>query len=157
LLYPHRLDESLTEAKLAQRLDPLNGLAQQQIGNALLQMKQYDRAIEEFRKGIELNPNSPFSHGLLSNTYHDAGRYAEALAEAQKACGRPSRCAFIAHILVHVRKTDEAEKIIEEIKDDPDSLSAPGVSRGPMPRSSARKRRSNGWSICTSPVRMAYS
>jgi TolB-like protein/tetratricopeptide (TPR) repeat protein len=129
LLYPHRLDESLTEAKRAQRLDPLNVLAQQQIALYFLEKKQYDKAIEEFRKGIELEPNTAFLHALLSKAYHDAGRYAEALAEAQKSWElneNPSGRAGIAHMLVHLGKTEEAEKIIEEIKNGPNSIAAWG-------------------------------
>jgi TolB-like protein/Tfp pilus assembly protein PilF len=120
LMWTGRLDQALVEAKRAQRLDPLNVYAQQAIAWWYGATKQYDRAIEERRKTIELEPNRPASHSFLALAYHDAGRYAEALAEAQKSCeliGKPSRCALVAHMLVHLGKTDEAEKIIEEIKD----------------------------------------
>jgi TolB-like protein/Tfp pilus assembly protein PilF len=115
-----RLDRCLVEAKLAQRLDPLNVYAQQIIAAYYWATKQYDRTIEERRKLVELEPNRHFSHGALAGAYHNAGRYAEALPEAQKACelmGQPSCGAQIAHMLVHLGKIDEAEKIIDEIKD----------------------------------------
>src|SRR5262249_51874865 len=55
----------------------------------------------------------------LSLTYDEGGRYAEALAPAQKAyalSGAQSHRAQVALVLVHLGKTDEAERIIEEIK-----------------------------------------
>src|SRR5262249_11952417 len=59
-------------------------------------------------------------HAHLAGTYHAAGRYREALAASQKAyelSRNPWHRAAIAHMLVHLGKTDEAEKIIDEIKD----------------------------------------
>jgi tetratricopeptide (TPR) repeat protein len=116
----HRPDEGLVEAKRAQRLDPLSFYGQQAIWRYFLEKRQYDGGIEELRKAIELEPNQLSMHAVLSGTYHDAGRYAEALAEAQKAyelSGQAWKRAGIAHMLVHLGKIDEAEKIIEEIKD----------------------------------------
>jgi TolB-like protein/Tfp pilus assembly protein PilF len=120
LLNVQRLDEARVEAKLAQRLDPLNPDGQQAIAWWFHATKQYDRAIEEYRKAIELEPNRSPMHAFLSTTYHDARMYEDALAEIEKAyqlSGNPWQRAGIAHMLVHLEKTDEAEKIIEEIKD----------------------------------------
>jgi tetratricopeptide (TPR) repeat protein len=120
LILMQRLDQALVEAKRAQRLDPLSVYAQQNIALWFVETKQYDRAIEEWRRGVELEPNRSFLRGALSWTYHDAGRYAEALAEAQKAyelSGDASQRVRVAHMLAHLGKTDEADEIIEEIKD----------------------------------------
>src|SRR5262249_10277899 len=57
----------------------------------------------------------------LSIAYRSAGRYQEALAEAQKTYelfgDSPFYRGEIALNLAHLGKTEEAEKIIEEIKD----------------------------------------
>jgi tetratricopeptide (TPR) repeat protein len=114
----HRLDEAIAEVKRAQKLDPLNPQAQQHIAMYFIRKKDYDRAIQENRKAIELEPNSSLFHGALAQTYHDAGRYTEALAEARRAyelSGEPLNPSQIAHMLAHLGKTDEAEKIIEEV------------------------------------------
>jgi TolB-like protein/Tfp pilus assembly protein PilF len=119
LVRMQRLNDALVEAKRAQRLDPLNPDAQL-IVRWFLETKQYDRAIEEYRKAIELEPNRSPTHAHLAGTYHAAGRYQEALVESQKAyelSGNPWHRAGIAHMLVHLGRTAEAEKIIEEIKD----------------------------------------
>jgi len=119
LMARHRLDEAIAEVKRAQLLDPLNSQAQQHIAMWFRRNKDYDRAIQENRKAIELEPNSSLFHGALAQTYHDAGRYPEALAEARRAyelSGDPLNRSQIAHMLAHLGKTDEAEKIIEEIK-----------------------------------------
>src|SRR5215472_2209254 len=120
LIMMQRLDDALVEAKRAQRSDPLSGYGQQAMWRWFLEAKQYDRAIEEMRKAIELEPNRSFFHEMLAITYHKAGRYADALAGYQKAYerfGKPEHPVMIAHMLVHLGKTDEAEKIIEEIED----------------------------------------
>jgi tetratricopeptide (TPR) repeat protein len=116
----HRPDEGLVEAKRAQRLDPLSVYAQQALWRWSLETRQYDRGVEELRKAIELEPNRSMLHGFLSVTYHAAGKYQEALVASQKAyelSGSSTDRAQIAHILVHLGKTDEAEEILEEIKD----------------------------------------
>jgi serine/threonine protein kinase/tetratricopeptide (TPR) repeat protein len=121
LLCVQRLDEALVEVKRAQRLDPLNAYAQQHLAWWFWEAKEYHRSIEEWRKAIELEPNRSFLHGALSASYDSAGMYAEALAEAQRAYelsgNHPTYRGRIASMLVRLGKTDEAEKIIEEIKD----------------------------------------
>jgi tetratricopeptide (TPR) repeat protein len=120
LVKMQRLDEALVEAKRAHRLDPLSPDGQQVIAEWFARTKQYDRAIEEYRKAIELEPNRGPMHAWLAMAYHDAGRHQEELLESQKAyelSGNPWHRAGIAHALVHLGKTDEALKIIEEIKE----------------------------------------
>jgi serine/threonine protein kinase/Tfp pilus assembly protein PilF len=116
----HRPDDGIVEAKRAKQLDPLSYYTQQAIWRYFLETRQYDEGIEELRKAIELEPSRTAPHSVLAATYRAAGSYQEALAEAQKAyelSGDPLRRGEIALDLAHLGKTDEAEKIIEEIKD----------------------------------------
>ena len=116
LLRMRRLDEALVEAKRAQRLDPLSAYAQQHIAWWYWETKQYQRSIEEWRKAIELEPSRSLLHAVLSEVYDDVGSYTDALAEAQKAyelSATSANRALVAHVLVHLGRTDEAETIIE--------------------------------------------
>ena len=47
--------------------------------------RQYDEAIEELRKVIELYPNRPVPHLYLAWVYLQTRQYEEAIAEIQKA------------------------------------------------------------------------
>jgi tetratricopeptide (TPR) repeat protein len=48
-------------------------------------MRDYDRAIEQHRKTLELEPNDAFTHELLGNTYEQKGMQKEAVAGWNKA------------------------------------------------------------------------
>ena len=119
LLRMRRLDEALVEAKRAQRLDPLSAYAQQHIAWWFWETRQYEKSIEEWHKAIELEPNRSLLHAVLSEVYDDVGRYTEALPEAQKAyelSATLANRALIAHILVHLGRTADAETVIDELK-----------------------------------------
>ena len=47
--------------------------------------RQYDLAIEQHRRTLELNPNHPNVRPLLALVYEQKGMYAEAIAELEKA------------------------------------------------------------------------
>ncbi len=115
-----RLDEALVESKWAQRLDPLSPERYQGIANWFAAKGQYEQAIEEYRKGFELDSSHGPMHAHLANIYERAGRYQEALSEVEKAyelSGSLMHRSGIAHMLVHLGRVAEAEKIIDEIKE----------------------------------------
>jgi len=82
-----QLDETLSEARVSlagalQRaiaLNPNNALAHQWYGWLLSARGQFDAAIREMRRALELDPLSPSKQNSLAATYHRAGRYDEAL------------------------------------------------------------------------------
>src|SRR6185436_1856574 len=47
--------------------------------------RQYDQAIEHFKKALEMDPNFPDAHAMLGWTYIRKGMYPEAIAEFEKA------------------------------------------------------------------------
>jgi tetratricopeptide (TPR) repeat protein len=120
LLTMHRLDEALVEINRVRRLDPLVVQGYQFMAWWFYEKKQPERAIEELRKGIELEPNRSILHTMLADGYHDLGMYREALTEYQKIyelAGSVSDRAQIAHMLVHLREPEQARKIVGEIED----------------------------------------
>jgi TolB-like protein/DNA-binding winged helix-turn-helix (wHTH) protein/Tfp pilus assembly protein PilF len=79
-----RPDESIREAQRAKELDPEGS----HLVGILVSRGQYDRAVEEVRKHLELRPKDGFAYiderGLIS-LYHLAGRHREEVEALQQA------------------------------------------------------------------------
>ena len=104
-----RFDEAVAEAKQSQG----------ELGHILFNARRYDEAIEEFRKGLEKNPNSIQARLGLGEVYVEQGRYEEAFAEMLKArplVNSPRHLARIGAVYAAAGKRDEAIKILEEVK-----------------------------------------
>ncbi|MDQ4122174.1 MAG: protein kinase [Acidobacteriota bacterium] len=80
-----RSDESMVELKLALTLDPLSSQINTAIGNLYYWMRNPDRAIEEYRKVLDLKPNFNIARCFLAEAYVQKGDFSAALIELQKA------------------------------------------------------------------------
>ena len=81
-----RFDEGLTELEQAQILDPLSTNVNVAIANNYYWSGQYDRAIEQHLKVMELDPNvGGLTRLYLGEAYLKQRRFPEAIAEIQKA------------------------------------------------------------------------
>ena len=76
-----RFEEALREIEQARRLDPLSLRINANVALVLYLGRQYDRAIVEARKALELEPNNAAAHTYLGRTYLQKGMHQEALAE----------------------------------------------------------------------------
>src|SRR5262249_15062912 len=76
-----RLDQALREMKRAQELDPLSPIINTNLGETLIDARQYDAAIEQLRKAIALDPHFGPPHGRLARALQQKGRYTEAVEE----------------------------------------------------------------------------
>jgi TolB-like protein/DNA-binding winged helix-turn-helix (wHTH) protein/Tfp pilus assembly protein PilF len=83
LAYQGRFDEAFTESERARQLDPLSLIIATDNGAILYFSRQYDRAIEQFRAVLEMEPNFPRAHVLIF-AYAQKGLFAEALADIEK-------------------------------------------------------------------------
>ncbi len=79
-----RFDESFAAYNRALELDPLSFAISTDLGMAYYYARQYDRAIEHFKKLIELDPNYLRTHFYLAKVYEEKGMFEEALAEIDK-------------------------------------------------------------------------
>src|SRR5262249_26151500 len=79
-----RSDEAVGEAKRALDLDPLSLPISYQVASAYYLSRHYDEAIEQGRKGVEMDSNFPLSHRGLARAYSAKGLYPEAIAEWKK-------------------------------------------------------------------------
>ncbi len=78
-----RFGEALAEAKRSLELDPLSH--RNSTGRILYFARQYDKAIEHFRKELEFEPNNYYARFFLGIAYGQKGMYQEAIAEIHKA------------------------------------------------------------------------
>jgi serine/threonine protein kinase/Tfp pilus assembly protein PilF len=116
-----RMGEAIAEAELAQQVDPLSLGMNSALGRVYHFARQYDRAIEQFRKTIEMDPNFAAAHSDIGESYVEKGMYAEATAEYQKALAISGRNLFYLAELgwAHARagNTPEANHILNELEE----------------------------------------
>jgi serine/threonine protein kinase/TolB-like protein/Tfp pilus assembly protein PilF len=114
-----RFDESLAEIKRAQQLDPLSLVITGNLIYSYLATGDVNAAIEQGRKAIELDANSPIGHLYLGLAYLKQG-HPEALAHLQKAVELSDRASeplgYLGYANATVGKRPEALAIIQEIK-----------------------------------------
>jgi TolB-like protein/DNA-binding winged helix-turn-helix (wHTH) protein/Tfp pilus assembly protein PilF len=74
-----RFDEAFPELQRARKLDPLSLIIQADTGAVLYFSRQYDRAVEQFRAVLDLDPDFPRAH-MITYAYVQQGRFTDALA-----------------------------------------------------------------------------
>jgi TolB-like protein/Tfp pilus assembly protein PilF len=84
LRFMNRLDEAIAEIGIARELNPLSLEINRELGSILIWAGQYDRAIEAFRKAIEMDPNHRYAHMLLGMAYLQKSMTDEALREFER-------------------------------------------------------------------------
>jgi serine/threonine protein kinase/Tfp pilus assembly protein PilF len=119
-----RADEGLAEMKRAYELNPLSIRINSGLGDMLAfahAHRQYDQAIEQFRKTIELEPaqwslGSIYWH--LGAVYEKKGMYVEAIAEYQKGMNLSGE-SDLAAALEQAYKTSsfsEAKRVVTKMR-----------------------------------------
>ncbi|MCA1838017.1 MAG: protein kinase, partial [Actinobacteria bacterium] len=112
------LNEAISERKLALELDPLSTTTIFELGQNFLFARNYDQAIAQFQRCLEMDPDYPAAHQYLPLAYVQKGMYEEALAKvrdapegaAVKTTGVPG---FVYAVSGH---TSDAKKELEELK-----------------------------------------
>ena len=84
LLSRGRLNEAFAELKLAQQLDPLSMVINFAVCQYYVDTKEFDKAIEEFIKIIDLNPEFPYTYYYLGFAYDQKGMYDQAVSQYRK-------------------------------------------------------------------------
>ncbi len=80
-----RNEEALAETQRSVEHEPLEPRYNYFWGKILLFMRHYDRAIDQFHKALELDPNYVMAHEDLGDAYEQKGMQREAIAEWGKA------------------------------------------------------------------------
>jgi TolB-like protein/DNA-binding winged helix-turn-helix (wHTH) protein/Tfp pilus assembly protein PilF len=134
LAFLGRFDEAFPEMQRARELDPLSLIMQADNAVFLYYSRQYDRAIQQFRAVLDLDPNFPRAH-MICYVYVQQGRFAEALADIE-AWRRiePGYWADADEVYVYGRqgKPDEARRAFDNFQRASRGLSIdPFVLAGP--------------------------
>ena len=114
-----RFDEAIAELKRAQDLDPLSLVISADLGNIYVQAREYDKAIEQLRKTIEMDATFYLAHWLLGMAYEMKGSLREATLAYQAAIqlnDDPWVLSLLAHVSVASGRKDEALRILSELK-----------------------------------------
>jgi TolB-like protein/DNA-binding winged helix-turn-helix (wHTH) protein len=79
-----RFAEAEREIKIAQDLDPLSLIISLGVGEIFEWERNYDAALRQFQKTLELDPSFIGTYGHLSTVYEHKGMYREAVEAAKK-------------------------------------------------------------------------
>jgi tetratricopeptide (TPR) repeat protein len=82
-----RAEEGLSENRRYLDLDPLWPRPYECMGYHLMMARQFDRAIEFYKKALEIDPTYFFAHTNLGDAYVQQGRLEEAAASYRAAIG----------------------------------------------------------------------
>ena len=81
---PSSLNEAVAERKIAIGLDPLSTIANFELGQSYYFDRQYDKALEQFKKTLELDPGFPPALQYIPLVYYQKGMHEEAIASARQ-------------------------------------------------------------------------
>ncbi|MGI0080709.1 MAG: tetratricopeptide repeat protein, partial [Nitrososphaerales archaeon] len=124
-----RMEQALVEIRIAQELDPLSSIISTHAGFILYASGDYDGAIEQLGKVIELDRSFPPAHEVLGAVYAEQGKINEARIEIRKAIelsgDNPGLKATLAYSYAKCGRREEALKILDEIKNLHDQYVSP--------------------------------
>ena len=113
-----RNDESLAEREKAVRLDPLSPIITSELGFAYYYARNYKRAVEEFRKAVELYPDFSPAHSFLACAYEGSGLSDQAIAECQKAIALADDSYLLTQLAranAHAGNRGSAERLLAKM------------------------------------------
>jgi serine/threonine protein kinase/Tfp pilus assembly protein PilF len=115
-----RLEEGIAEYKRALELDPLSLVINRQLGGAgFLYARQYEQAIEQLRKTLEMDPNFALAHQRLSTAYIQKSMYKEGIAEIEKELvispGNSYVLSWLGNAYARAGRRAEAQKVLDRL------------------------------------------
>jgi len=114
-----RSDEAVSEIQREHALDPLNLIINTDVGTTYYYAGQYDRAIEEQRKPLELEPDFFLAHVYLGFAYLRKNLSEDAIREfdvAQRlAADEPDSIALRGYACAVASRRKEAEKALADL------------------------------------------
>jgi TolB-like protein/tetratricopeptide (TPR) repeat protein len=123
-----RVNEVITQRRMAAEVDPASPYAVQSIAGYLSVVGRYDEAIDQFQNALRLEPAFGLAHQGLGVAYVLKGMYPEAVAELQTASrlmAGPRRMALLGWGYGVMGKTSDARRILNDFLDQD--------RRGPFP------------------------
>ena len=115
-----RLEQSVTEGRLAQQLDPFGARVAGDLGWAYSSTGHFQEALPHLRRALELDPTAAWARVILAQTLGLMGRPAEALSESEDlrqyaySPDRQYEALGLARIYAISGRALEARKILAE-------------------------------------------
>jgi serine/threonine protein kinase/Tfp pilus assembly protein PilF len=114
-----RFPESLRELQLAAELDPLSLIISTSIGWHHYLVRDFDRAIEQINRTLEMDSNFYSARHVLGRAYEKKRMYEEALTEFQKASAlydqNTTILAEFGYTYAVSGQTEEARRVLKEL------------------------------------------
>ncbi|HXU07722.1 MAG TPA: protein kinase [Blastocatellia bacterium] len=114
-----KIDEALSEIKLAVDLDPLSRVANLNLARVLYFARRFDESAEQCRKTIEMYPDYLIAHRRLGIVYGEMGRFEEAEAEFKKALAIAEKdsetMSAMAYALAAGGRVDDARGVLDQL------------------------------------------
>jgi TolB-like protein/Tfp pilus assembly protein PilF len=120
LLMPHgRLEEAVAELDLALTWDPQSVGLRSHLGAVLLLWRRYDRAMEQARRILELEPRAYWGHALFGSCFRDQGKLDQSIAAyraaAELSSGASAMLGWLGLSLALGEETNEARTILARL------------------------------------------
>jgi serine/threonine protein kinase/Tfp pilus assembly protein PilF len=118
-----KLDDALRELETARELDPLSTSPINLLAVCHFFRREYDKALEQWRKSLEISPNSPIAHWNLFHVYMAKSMFGEAITELEerlKLEGRTEDAKRISESYQHGGWRD-ALRVLAQISEKPSS------------------------------------
>jgi len=121
-----RYKEAVVEARKARKKQPTTAFIDHGVAFAELHGSQYDNAIKEANRTLELDPAYHYAHWTLGRAYLQKGKYEIALDEFSRVKGITLKKGHIGYAYAISGKEPKAREILEEIlnSDQPDYITA---------------------------------
>jgi len=114
-----RHGEAIARVKSGQEHDPLSLIISVAVGWNFYCNRQYDEAIDQLRRAVELEPSYPVTYWILGLSHRKMGRYDLAISNGEKGVtlsgGSPLMRAALAHTLGAAGRTEEARQILDDL------------------------------------------
>lgn len=117
LSFQGRFDEAIAESDRARRLDPLSAIIAVDHGAILYFARRYDRAIEQFRAALQMQPRIYRAH-MIAWAYAQKRAFPQAFAENEiwRREDGPWNWSFQAWLYGQWGRQDEARRAIENLE-----------------------------------------
>ena len=116
LRYRGRKEESVAEAKRALKSDPVSALANEQLADAYFSARQYDLAIEQYLKTLEMFPGRPSSLDNLGWAHVYVKMYDLGISEIEKSGEDPDLSSELAYVYAIRGDKARAENILKRLR-----------------------------------------
>jgi TolB-like protein/Tfp pilus assembly protein PilF len=125
LAFNGRPQDASAEIRIALRLDPLSLSINTDVGVIHYFAREYDQAIDQYRKTLDLDFNFDRAHFWLAGAYEQKQMYDEAIAEyaiaTELSGGSLEARASLGHAYARAGRTDDALSIFEGLTRDSSS------------------------------------